>query len=213
MGERLFLYKVTSDAGGAPCAQDGILTLAICKPKIRSSAVEGDWLFGIGGVGLDNRLIYIAKVTRKVVNGDYYRLPEYARRRDCIYSWNPQGTSLSVRRYGARYHTDGMLAERDVGQPPNYRNANVLVSEGAFRYLGQSGEALDKNRYQHLVALLALMKQGHRVNHSQKTANELRQLQANIFKKFQKGFTGMPSHPIPDTNGVCSCGERRSLYV
>ena len=38
---RFYLYKMTVDDGGAPCVQDRMLTLAICKPTIRRVAPEG----------------------------------------------------------------------------------------------------------------------------------------------------------------------------
>ena len=39
---RIYLYKLTNDDGGAPCVHDGLLTLAICKPMIRTAARIGD---------------------------------------------------------------------------------------------------------------------------------------------------------------------------
>lgn len=32
---KIYFYKLTADNGGAPCVQDGLLSLAICKPMIR----------------------------------------------------------------------------------------------------------------------------------------------------------------------------------
>jgi hypothetical protein len=63
---RQYLYKLTVDNGGAPCVQDGLLSLAICKPMIRSTARINDWLFGFAGKSLhpDQRLIFIARVPR-----------------------------------------------------------------------------------------------------------------------------------------------------
>lgn len=34
--QRVYIYKLTGDDGGAPCVCDGILSLAICKPAIRA---------------------------------------------------------------------------------------------------------------------------------------------------------------------------------
>jgi hypothetical protein len=64
------------DSGGAPCVQKGLLSLAICKPMIRSSARCGDFILGFAANSLrpsDNRLIYAARVTRKLCNGEYYK--------------------------------------------------------------------------------------------------------------------------------------------
>ncbi len=43
---KFYLYKMTVDDGGAPCVQDGVLTLAICKPTIRRVAPEGSFSIG-----------------------------------------------------------------------------------------------------------------------------------------------------------------------
>ena len=84
----IYFYKLTVDDGGAPCVQDGLLSLAICKPMIRAGAELGDLIFGFAANSLhhDNRLIYIARVTGKVAKGDYYTDPRFARRADCIYA-------------------------------------------------------------------------------------------------------------------------------
>ena len=39
---RIYFYKLTTDNGGAPCVQDNLLSLAICKPMIRMAAQVGD---------------------------------------------------------------------------------------------------------------------------------------------------------------------------
>ena len=36
-----FVYKLTVDNGGAPCVSEDLLTLAICKPSVRSAADLG----------------------------------------------------------------------------------------------------------------------------------------------------------------------------
>lgn len=64
----IYFYKLTVDDGGAPCVEKGLLSLAICKPMIRSSAQIGDIIVGFAANSLhsDNRLIYIAEVTDKL---------------------------------------------------------------------------------------------------------------------------------------------------
>jgi hypothetical protein len=65
---KLYFYKVRVDNEGAPCVQDGLLSLAICKPGIRSTAKEGDIVFGFAADSLheDNRFLYVARITKKV---------------------------------------------------------------------------------------------------------------------------------------------------
>jgi hypothetical protein len=94
-----FVYKLVTDNGGAPCVHGGILSLAICKPKIRTTAATGDWIFGFGGKRLGGRLIYIARVTEVVAGHVYYRDARYRRRPDCIDRWTGR---RFVQRDGAR---------------------------------------------------------------------------------------------------------------
>lgn len=73
---KYYIYKMECDDGGAPCVSDGLLSLAICKPKIRSSAQVGDVIFGFAANSLrgrvpDNGLIYVAKISEKVCGERY----------------------------------------------------------------------------------------------------------------------------------------------
>jgi hypothetical protein len=127
----IYFYKLTSDDGGAPCVTGDLLSLAICKPMIRSTAEKGDLIFGFAADSLhkDNRLIYAACVTDKLRDGKYYKDAEYAKQSDCIYRykdgryfWKP----------GSLFYDLGDL-EHDLSRYPEYQRANVLLSED-FRY-------------------------------------------------------------------------------
>src|SRR5438876_339194 len=98
-----YFYKLTEDDFGAPCVKDGLLSLAICKPMIRAAAKVGDVIFGFAANSLhsDNRLIYIARVTKKLVRGEYYKEAKYERRGDCIYK---SAGDTYHRRRNPRYH-------------------------------------------------------------------------------------------------------------
>lgn len=78
-------YKMTSDTGFAPNPFHGCLTLATCKPAIRRTRREGDWLAGFasqtlvanarrGGVNLPYMgLVYLMQVTEAPISlGKYY---------------------------------------------------------------------------------------------------------------------------------------------
>jgi hypothetical protein len=43
MQQRVYFYKLVVDDGGAPCVQNGLLSLAICKPQIRKTASVAAW--------------------------------------------------------------------------------------------------------------------------------------------------------------------------
>ena len=147
---RLYVYKLTTDNGGAPCIQRGLLSLAICKPSIRRKAQENDWISGFGGTGLGNRLIYIARVTQHLENGSYYVSLAYSDRADRIYRREPGGY---VVRKGAKYHSTGGELEHDLGKHPKYRSAVTLLSDD-FRYWGERGTSAYRERYPAVAVLL-----------------------------------------------------------
>lgn len=43
---KFYFYKLTVDAGAAPCVQRDLLSLAICGPVIRSTAEQGSLISG-----------------------------------------------------------------------------------------------------------------------------------------------------------------------
>ncbi len=64
---RLFTYTIRIDDGAAPNPFHGMCSLAICKPRIRSTAKEGDWVAGLGSKfaqsgDLSQRLVYAMRV-------------------------------------------------------------------------------------------------------------------------------------------------------
>ena len=94
---RLYVYRLVTNSGFAPCSQDGLFSLACCKPMIRRTVgrmlIAGEanavWLLGIGGSGLKkgeaNRWLYAAKITQAVPFSEYFTDPKYQDRTDCIY--------------------------------------------------------------------------------------------------------------------------------
>ncbi|MFM8479413.1 MAG: hypothetical protein ACKOEO_26795 [Planctomycetaceae bacterium] len=46
--QKVYVYKIVVDNGGAPCVHDRLLSLAICKPAIRRTAQAGDLIFAFG---------------------------------------------------------------------------------------------------------------------------------------------------------------------
>lgn len=195
---KIYFYKMTHDTGAAPCAKNGLLTLAICKPRIRSAAVPGDVVFGFGSKRFGERLIYIAMITGKLAGGEYYRDLKFAGRPDCIYKII--GGEARVKD-GARFHQDGLSAGTDVG--PGLRRANVLLSTD-FRYFGGSGTDDYKGAFPAIGRAISLLKRGHRVNHSSSLRSDLLKLKDAIWRKFQDGLTGRPTQA-----GSCLCSRKR----
>lgn len=125
MQTKIYFYKMIVDNGGAPCVQDGLLSLAICKPQIRSTIDTNDFIIGFGSNVLDNKLIYIAKITDKLLDGEYYKQEKYFYRDDCLYSFDGQQYS---RRENKKYHIGN-------NTPTDEGNDIVLLSNN-YRYFG-----------------------------------------------------------------------------
>jgi hypothetical protein len=192
----IYVYKMVTDNGGAPCIMGNRLSLAICKPKIRRTAGKESLVFGFGGKGYEERLIYIARVTAKLEGDAYYRQREYARRPDCIYRVE---NDQPVRKASAKYHFNSDQRKKDVGF--NFENAFVLLSDD-FRYLGQKGTDDFKKRYLNLRRLIENLKQGHRRFHSAELRDELLALKAEIGRKYRRMKVGIPSDK--DRNRPCN---------
>jgi hypothetical protein len=183
----IYIYKIVADNGGAPCVAGGLLSLALCKPKIRKTAGKGSLVFGFGGKEYDERLIYIALVTDKLEGQSYYRRREYARRPDCIYRVE-QGRA--VRKASARYHVEADQRKKDVGF--HFENAFVLLSDD-FRYLGRKGTYEYKQGYRTIRRLVEGLTQGHRHFHSAELRKELLALKSEVWKKYRRMKVGVPS--------------------
>lgn len=87
----LYSYLQTIDNGGAPCVMGNLLSLAICKPRIRKHAKVGDHIVSFAAKSMKlncekPQIIWMAKVTQVVTMKEYYNL--YSERKDCIYDDN-----------------------------------------------------------------------------------------------------------------------------
>ena len=205
---RFYLYKMTVDDGGAPCAQDGMLTLAICKPTIRRVAPEGSVIVAFAGDCMgsegyeDNCIVYAAVVSRRVPNQDYYSKRRYAHRRDCIYKRSGSGFALKAK---ARFHHGPGDLEHDLGAAPDYPNA-VLLSDGAkdFRYFGTQCPVEYKKKFPRLRNEIERLTEGHRVNHDPELYEELLRLKKELWE-IKPTVARTPVRLQPD--GRCDCGD------
>ena len=171
---RTYLYKLTSDRGGAPCAtppepgHEAILTLAICKPAIRRTAQPGDRILGITSHSLANRegyplcaVIYAAIVHEGIEARDYFCAESlFVNRPDCIYEFHQQnGRAAHTGRTNLHRSPANLL--KDLGAYPYYRNGRVLVAHD-FRYFGSAAVPIPP-RLHLLYAAAEALGQGHRV--------------------------------------------------
>jgi hypothetical protein len=77
---KLYSYKMRHDTRFAPNPLFGVLTLATCKPSMRRNMQIGNWIAGWTSKTLKNfptnigeeRLIYLARVTKKLTYPEYW---------------------------------------------------------------------------------------------------------------------------------------------
>jgi hypothetical protein len=194
MPPTIYVYKCVVDDGTAPCVSGGLLSMTVCKPKVRASAKIGDYVlaFGTNAPPAPNRLVYAARITSILTGGRYFDTPKYKRRKDCIYERTPQGTlRLSPH---ASAHNTGTHA-KDIGPPPDYPNAIALLSTD-FRYFGGAGTDDWKQHALHLKQMIESLGQGHRVNHTRPVRDDLLQLLERTWKKFPRKVNGKPRHAV-----------------
>lgn len=195
MRVKTYLYKLTSDRGGAPCApppraeEHPLLTLSICKPAIRRTAQVGDRVIGVTSRALEESegypllaVIYAAKITGALDPREYYAAGSaFTHRPDCIYEFH-QANGQLVHSGRTPLHADPAYAARDVGKYPFYRNARTLLSED-FRYFG-SEAAVIPARFTGLLHVVEALGQGHRVfDENSPEAKELDALFKMLWKK------------------------------
>lgn len=190
----IYVYKLTTDNGGAPCVHEGLLSLAICKPHIRTNARMGDWIIGFGGKSVDElkyKLIYIAKVTAIEEQGHYYRKDQYVDRPDCVYQ--PAGNGFQYRD-GKKYHSAEHLTH-DLGQAPTFERAVTLLSD-QFAYFG--GAAERPSLTPPIKDLYEGLPRDYRKNHDSDLRECLEDFIVSVFA-FRKGdVSASPTHRNKD---------------
>lgn len=138
---KIFSYKMIFKNHSAPTVQfspEGklILSLALCKPQIRTQAQVGDIIFGFGSKKCNNNgeLVYACQVSEIVEAPYYYVLDKYQYRRDCVYRIIDNKV----------FHVDGYInnypiltsVENNLNQFPhsvnfgkNYKKSRVILSD------------------------------------------------------------------------------------
>lgn len=201
----MYIYRMTSDSGGAPCVQNGLLSLAICKPDIRRMASKGDLIFGIGGKALGERLIYAAYVTQKCLRDAYYTADEFRGRADCIYD---SVAGVARIRADARHHQGGGSLEHDVGS--RFERGHVLLSDN-FRYFGIAGTTGYQSTCPHMTQKFLRLGPGHRVFHSGEIQNELDTLAKALWE--QPAAQAKPSNKVDDDCSPCADDEEDQVIT
>lgn len=141
---KLFSYTMRADTGFAPHVDENCtyLSLACCKPEIRNSAEERDWVVGSGGQELTDRsgkdllrrLIWAGRVSQGLNFDSYHSAPEFKARIDNIYH-SKEGHGKDWIQQRNAYH-DARNVKRDT------KYNRVLVCNH-FLYFGPLGPKLE----------------------------------------------------------------------
>jgi hypothetical protein len=152
------------------------------------AAKVGDWVLGFGARSVEDlrgRLIYVARVTHVEEDGNYYRLSKYRDRPDCIYASDGSGY---VYRKGSRFHGPDDL-EHDLGPPPEFARARVLLSD-RFIYFGRGdGPSLES-----IDDIYAELPRDFIKNHEHEIRERLEKFIRKVFLDFELGSHGKPTH-------------------
>ena len=214
---RTYIYKLTSDRGGAPCApppvagEDPLLTLSICKPAIRRTAQPGDRLLGLTSRVLVDwegypacAVIYAARVSGALDFGTYYASENgFVARPDCVYTLDAEAGTL--RHSGrTRLHAEPAYLDRDLGREPHFRNARTLLCT-EFRYFGANAAVIPA-RFPLLRQVADALGQGHRVfSETDPESGELDALFRMLWKR-ETRFT--PASVEEEARGHAPRGEK-----
>jgi hypothetical protein len=176
---RIYRYILQTDTGMAPCIDGGRLTLATCKPRIRSSAKPGDWVLGFYPRPFERGLLaWAGRIARKAEIGDYER--EFRGRPDAVYRQKADG---SFKRLRLDYHPGANEIGKDLSAPA------LIFDERAAWYFGDEPGSLPD----HLLHLAA-GGQGHRVNGVRD--GDPAMLLAWLADTYPPGIIGKPRHPL-----------------
>jgi hypothetical protein len=212
----IYVYKITADDGIAPCPQAGMLTLGVCKPAIRRTASEGDYLVGIGSnVHYPDRLIFVAQIGKPIPGAIYYDPKgQYLRRRDCIYRSTATGLYRWVNHGGRRVHDPAIMPKqrnRDIGFCGSRPNAVVLPSR-RFVYFGRDdanhSEAIWRD-FPKILEKVTPLGQCHLVEHERGFAKKLLEFCKFILTRdWPGGPTLDKPHSTPKPGTCHDCGGR-----
>ena len=143
---KLFSYIVTDDTGFSPNPFHGYCTLACCKPAIRRTAKEKDWIVGLTPKSEGNRIVYLMQVDEIESFDEYWNDRRFQQKKPCpkgdrvmqrgdnIYEPNSHGGFRQL----ASLHSDQKCrAREDSGNKKRDLSGEcVLISEN-FAYFGR----------------------------------------------------------------------------
>ncbi len=134
---QFYRYVLADDNGTAPCPQNGLLTLATCKPKVRKTTGAGDLIAAFAPSPCPMHMLAYAARVREVVEWPAYASKyAYPSRNDAVYAFLPDG---HVTRLREDYHTTDHHKAQDL-------SARVLIFDPAETwYFGKNLQELPKH--------------------------------------------------------------------
>jgi hypothetical protein len=183
---RIMRYILQHDTGMAPCVDNGLVSLATCKPKIRAGAKPGEWVVGFRPSPAPRGLVvWAGRVAHSTEVGDYER--QYRGRSDAVYRAKAGG---GFKRLRPDYRPGEDEFRKDTASP-------VLVfAPDATWYFGREPPMLPE----HLMHVAAGGR-GHRVNGV--NDEDATALQAWLFGIGPPGVHGVPRDGTPTKPRRC----------
>ncbi|WP_148560954.1 hypothetical protein [Magnetospira sp. QH-2] len=172
---KIYRYILAYDNGMAPCVDNGLITLATCKPTIRRVAMAGDWVAGFFPSPHPRGLLsYVGKVKAIIDVGNYER--KYRGRSDAVYRQEPDDTFTRLQ---PEYHPSPNHKRKDLSGPV------LIFDPAASWYFGNQPNSLPEN-LQHLSP----HGRGHRVNGA--AEGDVIELEKWLRKNWEPGVHGKP---------------------
>ena len=206
---RLFTYCLRIDDGAAPNPFWGVCSLVICKPVIRRTAHEGDWVVGTGsknvrGQDFARKVVYAMRVSRVLSMRDYEvfvrkelpnKVPDWrhrdGRRRvgDAIYDFRTDPPTVRASVHDKRNRA------RDLG------GINALLSDHFF-YFGSQPVDLPEDLWP-----VVRQGQGHQVNKNAPYKERFIDWVEGLDIK-PNTVVAEPQYPFPEGEaGACACSH------
>ena len=145
---RLFSYVVRRDYGFAPNPFHRTCTLATCKPDIRSSASQGDWIVGTGSktTKRHRNLVYVMQVDEVMTFNQYWTDIRFQCKKPRLAGSIKQafGDNIYLRGRDGRWQQSNSHHSLEDGSP-NVKNirrdtkADKVLTGGVYAYWGGSG--------------------------------------------------------------------------
>ncbi len=176
---RFYRYILATDNGMAPCIDNGLITLATCKPQIRRTAKAGDWVAGFYPSPHPRGLVsYVGRVNEVINIGAYEE--NYRGRSDAVYREKRDGTFIRLR---PDYHPEPKQFFKDQSGPV------LIFDKKATWYFGDKPKDLPDELF-HLHA----KGQGHRVNNA--SEQDIIALEKWLRTKWPPNVYGKPRNKI-----------------